>query len=314
MSTPMSTAELADRTARAVDAAVAAGRAQGLTVTDPAVLHDVFSVVVHLAPAPVVVRVPTVVTLPVHEQYLRQRIELDVVSWLAGRQIPVIPPSPLVPAEPVRRDGFSMTFWQYVDQDPDVEPDYVRNSARVADLHLALRDYPGDLPFLAAAEPHTITSSLTVLAERPDLLAPADLDRVRREWALLEPLVSSRTAFDAEFPGITSQPIHGDAPAVNIVTTRTGHLYADFELTCLGPIEWDLAAMGPEGAAAYDAAARANGTRPLDPRVAQFADAVGMVRAITCLTLVDQQPILADALAPALDAWRKQPFANGLFD
>lgn len=314
MSTAMSAAELADRTARAVQAAVAAGRAHGLTVTDPVVLHDVFSVVVHLAPAPVVVRVPTVVPLPLAEQSARQRVELDVVAWLNTQHVPVIPPSPLVPAEPVRRDGFSMTFWQYVDQDPEVEPDYVRNSARVADLHLALRDYPGELPFLAAAEPATVTASLTALAERPDLLAPADLDRIHREWALLEPLVSTRSAFDAEFPGIAAQPIHGDAPAVNIVTTRTGPLYADFELTCLGPVEWDLAAMGPEAAAAYDVAARDNGTRPLDPRVARFAEAVGMARAITCLTLVDQQPMLADALAPALDAWRAQPFANGLFD
>lgn len=53
--------QLADRTSAAVGAAVAAGRDLGLTVTDAAVLHDLFSVVVHLAPAPVVARIPTVV-------------------------------------------------------------------------------------------------------------------------------------------------------------------------------------------------------------------------------------------------------------
>ncbi|MEU4345573.1 hypothetical protein AB0H00_30705 [Nocardia sp. NPDC023852] len=53
--------ELAARTSRALDAAVDAGRGLGLTVTNATVLHDVFSVVVHLAPSPVVVRVPTVV-------------------------------------------------------------------------------------------------------------------------------------------------------------------------------------------------------------------------------------------------------------
>ena len=57
MPTPL---DLAARTERAVAAAAAAGRDLGITVADPRVLYDVFSVVVHLAPAPVVVRVPTV--------------------------------------------------------------------------------------------------------------------------------------------------------------------------------------------------------------------------------------------------------------
>ncbi|GHB48866.1 hypothetical protein GCM10010377_44790 [Streptomyces viridiviolaceus] len=52
--------DIARRTSFAVDAAVGAGRDLGLTVTDAKVLHDLFSVVVHLAPSPVVVRIPTV--------------------------------------------------------------------------------------------------------------------------------------------------------------------------------------------------------------------------------------------------------------
>ncbi|WP_336082432.1 aminoglycoside phosphotransferase family protein [Nocardia sp. SSK8] len=315
MPATMTTDQLAARTARAVAAAVAAGREHGLTVREPVVLHDIFSVVVHLAPAPVVVRVPTVLPPGSDLDGLirRQRTELDVVSWLDGHQVPVIAPSPLVPTEPVQRDGFSMTFWQYVDVDPDTEPDYVHHAALVADLHLALRDYPGDLPFLSAAEPHTITAALDVLADSPQLLPPADLDRARREWALLEPLASSRAAFDAEFPGTDLQPVHGDAPAYNLVTTRTGPRYADFELTTLGPVEWDLAAFGPDVAAAYDTAAGRLGLRPLDQRVLRFVEAIGMARTIACLPLIAEQPMLGDALAPAIDQWRTQPFAGGLF-
>ena len=52
--------DIARRTFAAVDAAVGVGREFGLTVTDAVVLHDVFSVVVHLAPSPVVARVPVV--------------------------------------------------------------------------------------------------------------------------------------------------------------------------------------------------------------------------------------------------------------
>lgn len=184
--------DLARRTRAAVDAAVGAGRDLGLTVSDARVLYDLFSVVVHLAPAPVVARVPTV--LPHHASLEdlahRQRAELDVARWLSRRGTPVIAPSPLVPAEPVQRGGFSMTFWEFVEQDPDREPDYVANAESVAELHVAMRDYPGRLSFLSAAEPQFVTQSLASLERRPDLLAPADLERARREWQALEPLVS----------------------------------------------------------------------------------------------------------------------------
>lgn len=83
----MTAEQIAHRTRRAVDAAVHAGRAQGLVVTDARVLYDAFSVVVHLAPSPVVARVPTV--LPHHADLDsvsgRQRAELAVTGWLADR-------------------------------------------------------------------------------------------------------------------------------------------------------------------------------------------------------------------------------------
>jgi len=51
--------DLAARTDRVVAAAAATGRDVGLTVAQPCVLYDVFSVIVHILPAPVVMRVPT---------------------------------------------------------------------------------------------------------------------------------------------------------------------------------------------------------------------------------------------------------------
>ncbi|WP_198678083.1 phosphotransferase [Streptomyces sp. Go-475] len=306
--------QMAARSSRALSAAVAAGRDLGLAVTEARVLYDVFSVVVHLAPSPVVVRVPTV--LPPYAdaayQSARQRLELDVVAWLAEQGHPVIPPSPLVPREPVRRDGFSMTFWQFVELDQSVEPDYVRNAGLVADLHAALREYPGELPFLSAAEPRFVTDGLAALEGRPDLLDPADLDRARREWEVLEPVVSSRAEFEAAFPGVEFQPIHGDSPAANIVSTAQGELYSDFELTTLGPVEWDLAALGPDCEAAYNAAAERRGLRPLDEGVLRVVNAVGMSRAVACLALAPRLPLLVDALKPAVEQWRTMPFAGGL--
>jgi hypothetical protein len=308
--------DIARRTSAAVDAAVGAGRDLGLTVTDAKVLHELFSVVVHLAPSPVVARIPTVLPryASLDSQARRQQAELDVTRWLADQGTPVIPPSPLVPLEPVQRDGLSMTFWQFVEEDRDKEPDYVANSSITADLHAAMRAYPGRLSFLSAAEPQFIAESLALLEKRPDLIGPADLDRARREWQVLEPLVRSRTAFEETFPGIDLQPIHGDSPPANIFSGVDGDLYADFELVTLGPVEWDLAALGPSLESAYNRGAQRNGMRPLNEDVLSFVNAVGMLRVIASLTLVPQLPALMEYLKPAVNQWQTMPFAGGVAD
>ncbi|CAL9656450.1 aminoglycoside phosphotransferase family protein [Streptomyces sp. enrichment culture] len=308
MTTFLTPRQLADRTFAAVEAAVSASRALGLTVSEPAVLHDVFSVVVHLAPSPVVARIPTVLPDPGDLAALarRQQDELDVTRWLDGQGVPVIAPSPLVPYEPVQRNGFSMTFWTFVEEDRDAEPDYVANAERVADLHAALRTYPGRPEFLSAAHPEFITDSLDRLGRHPTLIGAAELDRARREWQALEPLVRSRAAFEARFPGIGLQPLHGDSPAANVFPGVDGHRYADFELVTLGPVEWDLAALGPEHRAAYDRGARRNGARPLDEEVLRFVDTLGMIRVVATLTLVPQLPRLWEYLKPALEQWKSK--------
>lgn len=310
MATMLTSDELAARTDRAVAAAVGAGSDLGLAVTDPRVLHDVFSVIVHLAPAPVVVRVPTVLPRTVaadpDSQATQQRAELATAGWLADRGHPVVAPSPLVAPEPVRRDGFSMTFWQFVEQIPEVQPDAGRRFTVTADLHAALREYPAELAFLMPFDA-SIPDGLTQLEEHPDLLSPADLDRARREWAVLEPLVSSRTAFEAAFPGADVQPIHGDAPYYNIIVTPEGMLCSDFEHVTAGPVECDLAFVSPQDQAVYNAAAVQLGLRPLDQRLLQVMGSARMLQLVACLALVPQLPMLAEGLRPLLDHWRTAP-------
>ena len=93
----MTNAAMAARQQSAVAAAVAAGRDAGLDVREPEVLYDVFSVVVHLAPAPVVVRVPTVLPRTVRAdpagQLTQMRTELAVAAWLADRAFPAVRPA-----------------------------------------------------------------------------------------------------------------------------------------------------------------------------------------------------------------------------
>jgi hypothetical protein len=303
--------QIAHRTNAAKEAAVAAGRDLGLEITEGKVLYELFSVVVHLAPAPVVARVPTVLphTTTLEDLARRQQQELDVAQWLHDQGTPVIPPSPLVPREPVQRDGFSITFWPFTEEDKSAVPDYVKNSELTADLHKALRDYPGELSFLSSAEPRFVREALDRLEHQPDIVDPADLARARSEWQVLEPLVRDEAEFQQAFPGIELQPIHGDSPPANIFASTNGPLYSDFELITKGPVEWDLGGLGLELEAAYNRGAEKNDLRPLDQNVLRFVNAVGAIRVIAYLSCADQLPAMVEFMKPFINQWRDtEPF------
>jgi hypothetical protein len=309
----LSSEDVAARTRRAVASASTAARELGLRVNDAKVLHDVFSVVVHLAPSSVVARVPVVLPpgLDLLAQGARQQRELAVVGWLADAGYPVVRPSPLVPRAPVQRDGYSMTFWELVEVDDTITPDYVANAPFAADLHAALGGYPRELPFVSQLF-SSIPACLAELERSPELIARPDLERARREWELLAPVLGSREGFEARFPNATLQPIHGDAPAYNFIHTTAGLRYADFEDTTWGPVEWDMALLGPAAVAAYDGVAARAGVRKLDPDVLRVMDSAAMLRMVACLALVPQLPMLAAGLAPSLAEWRKSPVGAGL--
>ncbi|MET0189716.1 MAG: phosphotransferase [Pseudonocardia sediminis] len=296
--------EIDARSRRAVEAATGAGRGLGLDVVDPVVLYDVFSVVVHLAPSPVVVRVPTVLprTLTPEAQRAQQERELAVTGWLAAQGHPVVAPSPLVPAEPVARDGYSMTFWQLVAPDPAVVPTPEETGRRIARLHDALAPCPVELEFMAPID-DSVPDMLDELGDRPDLLDPADLARARTEWDSLGPVLTDRHAFGARFPTARIRPIHGDAPSYNVLHTPDGALDGDFEHVGLGPVEWDLTFCGPEIMDAYDAAA----DRPLDRELVAVMEAARMVQLVACFALVPQLPMLAEGMRPMLENWRSTP-------
>jgi hypothetical protein len=305
--------DIAGRTAAAVGAAVAAGRELGLEITEGKVLYELFSVVVHLSPTPVVARIPTVLphTTTLEDLAKRQQQELDVAQWLHDQGTPVIPPSAEVPRRPVQKNGFSITFWPFTDEDKTKVPDYVKNSELTADLHKALRNYPGELDFVSSAEPRFVGEALDKLENHPDIVAPQDVERAKREWQVLEPLVSDERAFGKAFPGIELQPIHGDSPPANIFASTNGPLFSDFELVTKGPVEWDLGGLGLELEAAYNRGAAKNGLRPLDKDVLRFVNSVGAIRVIAYLSCADQLPAMVDFMQPFINQWRDtDPFVR----
>lgn len=299
--------ELAARTRLATEAAFSAATDLDLRVEDTTVLHDAFSVVVHLEPSPVVARIPVVLPAgtTVEEVQERQWRELDVASWLAREGVPAVRPSPLVPAEPVLQDDFSITFWELVELAPDHQPYAGADPAVCAALHAALATYPGVLPFLAPMS-EWMPKLMDSLEGCPHL-SDDDLDRAHAEWHALRPTLTDRRAFAERFPSVDLQPIQGDAPSHNVIRSTSGLRFADFELVSAGPIEWDMAGQGAEAVAAYDAAAGPLGLRTCDPDLMPVMDAAARLYGVAALALAPQLPLLGEHAEQTIAAWRAAP-------
>jgi Ser/Thr protein kinase RdoA (MazF antagonist) len=211
----------------AVDAAVSVARAHGLPCEDAVVLRDAWFVLVHLRPSPVVARVSSDALGAGSGDVAR---ELSVARHAASRGAPVIPPSDLLDPGPHRHDGRTIAFWKLVDDLGRV--DAVAAGRGLRSIHDALVDFDGDLPALHEMRP--------LLDELP---ASDDTE-------LLHELASA--------PLPVTQALHGDAHLSNCMQTTAGTLWHDFETSCRGPREYDLAALvhherihGGDGRAAH---------------------------------------------------------------
>ena len=230
-----------ERSQRAVAAALALARENGLRVGEPFVLADLFSLMVHLRPAPVVARVATYMPklrTPIVDWLDR---EIAVTTYLSEMGAPVVAPSRELPPGPHEHDGFWISFWTHVEPDPDRTPTTADCSAMLVDLHAGLQSYSGELPMLCADD---IPRGLALLDKTgDDTLVKADADLLRAAAERLRPLW--------ETPGGELQPLHGDAHPGNLIATReSGLVWIDFEDVCLGPIEWDLATIMDPGVVA----------------------------------------------------------------
>jgi len=211
----------------AVEAAVGVARGLGLRVQEPLVLRDVTNVLVHLAPAPVVARVPVTFARLRGRAWVTK--ELELVASLRDRGLPVAGPVRDVPAGPHDRGGFLVTLWEYVEHDRDAVPDTTGAGLALRQIHEALAGVdPGGLDHYARLD------ELAALVRMLDLAA-AELDVLVRALDAAAEVVA---AIEAPL-----QPVHGDAHLANVLWTPTGPIWSDFENVCLGPRELDLAGL-----------------------------------------------------------------------
>ena len=221
-------------TGEAVAAAVAVAREFGMSCTDPVVLHDGSNVLVRLRPAPVVARVAslTAEVRPGVEAWLAR--DIAVASHLAARGVPAVPPCADPPAGPHHRDGRVVAFFSYVPHDPDLVPEPGEVARLLAALHSALADFTGDLPVAGPVDDLRVCFDLL---DREGILPASVVSRLRAD---LEGLALELRRFPV-------RPLHGDAHPGNLLWTRSGLLWNDFEDAWLGPLGWDLACLANTG-------------------------------------------------------------------
>jgi hypothetical protein len=227
----------------AVAAAVQVARDAGLDVREPVVLSQRSNLLVQLAPAPVVARIPhdTARVRERPQEWLAR--EVAVAGHAAGRGAPVLAPSPLLAPGPVERDGAWMTFWTLAaPAAPEAcVPDAAGLGASLAALHAGLRDHPAldELPFLLGPldEVRSVAARLAA-----DGIAG---DRWAERADALEPVLRAA--------GGPLQALHGDAHPGNVMFDGPRLVWFDLEDTCRGPVAWDLAVLvGRVGEAALD--------------------------------------------------------------
>jgi len=216
----------------ALAAATEVGRRAGLPADAPEVLASSANVLVRMGP--VVARVPGSTLLGRADVAERLACDVAISAFLAERDAPVIPP--WEDPGPHVAGGLPVTLWPYTRHDPGHRFGPAEVAASLAELHAALRDYPGDLPAGPLAE----------IRHWLDLVAGE------------VPVDGLRAALDAiALPGGPVQALHGDAHASNALATADGLRWLDFEDTGRGPVGWDLACLARSRLVAGNAAVAA---------------------------------------------------------
>jgi len=214
---------------RAVAAAMSTASAVGLTVDDAVVLNDSNRLVVRLTPCDIVARVTPVTHYAGHHMSAEREVEL--VKWLAQTGSPAATLDVRVEPRAFARDSFTISMWTYFDTgDSRMLPpaDYVQALER---LHSGLRQIdltpPHVMDRVAAVQHDVASRDIT-----PDL---TETDRAFLASTLRDLKKSIMNHRQPE------QLLHGEPHPGNVLSTKNGPLFIDFENTAYGPVEYDLA-------------------------------------------------------------------------
>jgi aminoglycoside phosphotransferase (APT) family kinase protein len=209
---------------RAVAAAVSTASSLDLTVDDTIILRDSNKLTVRLLPCDVLARVA-----PVTDQVAQ--FEIELAERLTESDSPVAALAPRVQPRVYERDGFVVTLWTYYEpvSRREVSPaDYANALER---LHAGMRKL--DVPTPHFTDRVEQAQQLVASRDHTPALPDADRDLLGDTLRNLRRVISER--------GGVEQILHGEPHPGNVLTTKNGLLFIDFETCCRGPVEFDLA-------------------------------------------------------------------------
>ncbi|MEV4033909.1 phosphotransferase enzyme family protein [Streptomyces umbrinus] len=215
----------ASEVSRAMAAAKSIASSLDLAVDDAIILNDSNKLTLRLLPCDVLARVAPA------EQQVAQ-FEVDVAQRLGESGCPVAALEPRVEPRVHERDGFVVTLWTYYEPVTPHEVSPADYANALAQLHAGMRKL--DVP-----TPHfmeRVEQAQQFLANRERTPELADADR-----ELLSDTLRSLGRVIGERVGVAEQLLHGEPHPGNLLTTKNGLLFIDFETCCRGPVEFDLA-------------------------------------------------------------------------
>ena len=220
---------------RALEAAIHVAEQFGLHLHEPVPLRSTNNIVAWLRPAPIVAKVRRG-----HDAGFRR--ELRVAAELSALGGPVVPPADEMPAIIHSHDGFDVTFWRYCPQPVESDFSGAQMAAALRRLHVAYAAISGDL---RAALPSYMPELEAVSGLLRDAERLSELPDAERHL-LLHVFDSLRTRLQTLSPDETHIVIHGSPHPYNILAVDGEPRFIDFETTCIGPLEWDLAHTAPD--------------------------------------------------------------------
>ena len=208
----------------AVAAAMSTASALDLTVDDAIVLNDSNRLVLRLMPCDVVARVAPMV-------YGGAQLEVEVAQRLAETESPIAAPEPRVAPRVHERDGFAITLWTYYEPAASRELPPAEYAQALERLHAGMRKIDLTTPHFMdrVADTQQWVASRDVTPELPD----ADRDLLTNTLRSLRRSIVDR--------GAAEQLLHGEPHPWNVLSTKNGPLFIDFENAVRGPVEYDLA-------------------------------------------------------------------------
>jgi thiamine kinase-like enzyme len=129
------------------------------------------------------------------------------------------------------RDGFAVTLWTYYEPVTPREVPPADYATALERLHTGMRELDVRTPHFTDRVEQA--QRLVASRDRTPALVEADRELLGDTLRSLRRTITGR--------GVAEQVLHGEPHPGNLLATKNGPLFIDFETCCRGPVEFDLA-------------------------------------------------------------------------